>query len=47
MEKLFIETIKNEFRQMCGSLSVSEIFQNQDLIEAIERMEKLLIKLSY
>jgi hypothetical protein len=40
MSKQLLE-IRNVFRNLCGALSVEEIFQNPELINSIERIENL------
>ena len=41
MEKKFVEEMKEEFRELCGALSVEEIMSNKPLISLIEKMEKM------
>jgi len=44
---LLLKELKNDFYDWCGELSINECVSNPALIEMIERLERLLIRLTH
>ena len=44
MAKSELKSLKNEFYEWCGLLSIEEILSNSNLIKTIERLQRLLVE---
>ncbi len=47
MKAQLLKQLKDDFYDWCGELSINECVSNTDLIEMIERLERLLIRLTH